>query len=213
MSVLDTIFPTEEVLAAVPELRVRQLGIRDIKDIVRFKSKAMFEMGLSTWHAALMSGSFNLDPRMLSKHVDCGDPHLLKHVSRALNRKVIFDLNYTFGEIPSQALREPAVQTTIAHLFPNRIHIADAKLLDPRKPLPGTEDDDDRSHESLHLFSIFVANCRAAAAEIAAEKITFTAAYAELVDPFRKHGFEVEESDFGRMALEFGMGIPMEMRL
>lgn len=211
MTKLSEIFPDEQVIKFVPEVEIRALGRADIKEIVNLKPKSMHEMGLSTWHAAMMSGQFDVDPAMLAKHVDSGDPNILKRISQALGQKVVFDLNYTFATIPDQDLDEPAIQSLVGHLFPNRLHIGDVKLLDPRKPRSDSLHEGDQSHQSLRLFGDLMANCRSVAKEIGANKITLTAAYGELIDPFREHGFEVEDSEMGRLAEEFGMGIPMEI--
>ena len=56
-------------------------------------------------------------------------------------------------------------------------------------------------------------NCRVAAETLGAEKITLTAAHSDLLSPFRNHGFEVEDSEMGRMAMEVGIGFPMEVIL
>ncbi|TKA95421.1 hypothetical protein FAZ78_16940 [Cereibacter changlensis] len=213
MSELARILPAEAAIAAVPEIQILHLGLSDIKEIVRHKPLAMHEMGLATWHAALSTGRFNLNPMMLSAHVDSSDPNLLRHVSRALNQKVLFDLCYSYGIIPGQDLEEPALQVTTAHLFPNRLHIADVKLLDPRKPVENASQKDDQSHESLHLFGELLINARAAARAIKAEKMTLTASHSELLPVFTAHGFEVENSEMGRMAAKFGLGIPMELLL
>lgn len=210
---LSEIFPTEHIVELVPEAEIHSLGRADIKEIVSLKPKTMHEMGLSTWHAAMMSGQFDVDPAMLAEHVDSGDPNLLKRVSHALGQKVVFDLNYSYATIPGQHLEEPAIQSLIGHLYPNRLHIGDVKLLDPRKPRSDSMNEDDQSHQSLRLFGEFMENCRSAAEEIGANKITLTAAYGKLLDPFRAHGFEVEDSEMGRMAVSFGMGIPMEINI
>lgn len=213
MGTIADVFPRKEVLSSVPDCELHQFDTSQIKEIIRLKPRTMHEMGLSTWHAALMSGQFRLDPQALSKHVDSEDPNMLRYVGRALSRKVIFDLSYTYGVIPGQDLPEPAIQATIAHLFPNRLHIGDVKLLNPHKPRPEADVADDQSHESLRLFQPFMENCRNISSEAGIEKITLTAAYAELVEIFQKYGFEVEDSEMGRMAVQFGVGVPMEIKL
>lgn len=213
MTTLSDVLPTAQIVAQVPEVEIQTLGVADIKEIVCLKPKTMHEMGLSTWHAAMMSGQFKVDPAMLGKFVDSGDPNFLKRVQQALGQKVVFDLNYSFATIPEQNLDEPAIQILVGHLYPNRLHIGDMKLLHPLKPRSDTDHESDQSHESLRVLSVLMKNCREAAEGIGADKITLTAAYIGLVEPFQQHGFEIEDSEMGRMAAKFGRGIPMEINL
>lgn len=211
MSELQKIFPRKEILAAVPGVEFQHWGLEDIRAIADMKPEAMHEMGLATWSQAVISGEFDLDPRALAKHVDAEDPHLLRHVSRALDRKVLFDLSYTTGTLPDQSGMEPVLQALIGHLWPRRLHIADVQLLDPRKPVGDATGD--QSHESLRLLGAFMENCKTVAAEVGASKITLTAAYAELLPVFERNGFSVEDSEPGRVARQYGLGIPMDLHL
>lgn len=213
MSDLSQVFPTDRIVDLVPGAEIVSLGKPDIKEIALLKPKTMHEMGMATWHAAMQSGNFNVDPKMLAKYIDDGDPHILKRVSQALGQKVVFDISYCFATLPDVKLEEPAIQTLVAHLYPSRLHIGDVKLLDPRRPRSDTEHAGDQSHESLRLFSVFLNNCKIVAKNLGAEKISLTAAYVELVETFRAHGFEVEDSELARLGLRFGMGIPMEINL
>ncbi|MBY5818475.1 hypothetical protein HFN60_22950 [Rhizobium leguminosarum] len=210
MSILDEIFPAAEISEKLPDAQVSVLGVKDLPEIIRLKGMTMFEMGLTTWHAAMISGQFEVSPNSLGDLVDRGEPNLLKYVSRALNRKVVFDISYRYATVPGAATMEPKMQVLVAHLFPNRLHIADVQLLDPRKPKKNSQLNDDQSHESLRLFGVLIANAERVAKEVQAEQITLTAANRRLVTTFQKYGFKVEDSGMARQAMAFDAGIPME---
>ncbi|MFW2227764.1 hypothetical protein [Rhizobium sp. CRRU65] len=211
MSKLHTIFPEDGVRTAILEATFTSFGLKNLPSIATLKPQTMFELGLTTWHAAMMSGKFSVAPNILGDLVDRREPHLLKHVSRALNRKVLFDLSYRLANVPGTETIQPKTQVLVAHVFPNRIHIGDVQLLDPRKPKGGAEADDDQSHESLRLLGPTIENAVKAARDVGADQITLTAANGELVSVFSRHGFAVEESPFAKQAMAMGLGIPMQI--
>ncbi|AIC29516.1 phage family protein (plasmid) [Rhizobium etli bv. mimosae str. IE4771] len=213
MSKLHTIFPEYGVRAAIPEATFTSLGMKNLSSIATLKPQTMFELGVTTWHAAMMSRQFSVAPNALGDLVDRREPHLLKHVSRALNRKVLFDLSYQFASVPGADTIQPKVQVLVAHTYPNRIHIADVQLLDPRKPKAGAAADDDQSHESLRLLGPTIENAVKAAHDTDADQVTLTAANRGLVAVFGRYGFAVERSQFAEQAMAVGFGIPMQMDL
>ncbi|RVN01754.1 hypothetical protein CN120_20290 [Sinorhizobium meliloti] len=97
MRTLDQILPAAEILEKLPDAQFSALCSRNLPEIVRLKAMTMFELGITTWHAAMISGKFNVHPNMLGQLVDRREPNLLKHVSRALNRKVLFDISYRYA--------------------------------------------------------------------------------------------------------------------
>ncbi len=210
MGALDEILPAAEISKTLTDAQFSVLGIKDFPEIVRLKGMAMFEMGLTAWHAAMMSGQFSVPSNSLGALVDRRDPNLLKYVSRTLNRKVVFDISYQYAIVPGAIAMEPKIQTLVAHLFPNRLHIADVQLLNPRKPKAGSQLDEDQSHESLRLFGTLIGNAERVAKQVQAKQITLTAANIQLVTTFQRYGFEIEDSRMARQAMAFGVGIPME---
>jgi len=213
MSKLHAIFPEQGIRAAIPEAAFTSFGMKDLSSIVRLKSLALFELGLTTWHAAMMSRQFRVAPNALGDLVDRKEPNLLKYVSRALNRKVLFDISYRFATDPSTEASPPKLQLLVAHTYPNRLHIADIQLLDPRKPKAGAGADDDQSHESLRLLGVTLENAKTVAREIGADQITLTAANRELVPVFARHGFTVERSLAAQQAVAMDAGVPMQLDL
>ncbi|MBN9135670.1 hypothetical protein [Phyllobacterium sp. SL163] len=211
MSKLDGVFPIAEILEKIPSAEFTTLGMRNLAQIIRLKGMAMFELGLTAWHAAMISGHFNIAPNSLGDLVDRGEPNLLKYVSRALNRKMVFDISYQYATVPTAPTAEPKIQLLIAHLFPNRLHIADVQLLNPESVRAQFEGHEDQSHNSLRLFGRMLANAEMIAKDIGAEKITLTSANNPLISTFKKHGFAVEDSGMARQAMSVGFGIPMEL--
>lgn len=213
MSKLHTIFPEDGVRTAIPEATFTSFGLKNLPSIATLKPQTMFELGLTTWHAAMMSRQFSVAPNILGDLVDRREPHLLKYVSRVLNQKVLFDLSYRLANVPGTGTIQPKTQILVAHVFPNRIHIGDVQLLDPRKPKGGVDADDDQSHESLRLLGPAIENAMKAAHDVGADQITLTAANRGLVSVFGRHGFAVERSPFAEQAMAMGVGIPMQVDL
>lgn len=211
MSKLDNVFPIADILKKIPTAQFTALGMKNLSEIIRLKGMTMFELGLTAWHAAMISGQFKVAPNSLGHLVDRREPNLLKYVGRTLNRKMVFDISYQYATVPNAATVEPKIQLLITHLFPNRLHIADVQLLNPETPRANSNADDDQSHESLRLFGGLLANAERVAKELRADKITLTAANRPLLTTFQKYGFTVEDSGMARHAMSVGLGIPMEL--
>ncbi|SEI15074.1 hypothetical protein SAMN05216228_1028104 [Rhizobium tibeticum] len=211
VSKIDEVFPIDDISEKIPSAQFTALGMKNLPEIIRLKGMTMFELGLTAWHAAMISGQFQVAPNSLGDLVDRREPNLLKYVSRALNRKMVFDISYQFATVPSVPTAEPKIQLLIAHLFPNRLHIADVQLLNPESVRAHSKADDDQSHNSLRLFGGLLAKAERVAKDIGAEKITLTSANSPLVSTFKRYGFAVEDSGMARQAMSVGFGIPMEL--
>lgn len=74
MSASYKIFPESAVVEAIPDATMTTLGVKEITRIVGLKGLAMFELGLTTWHVAMMSGQFRVAPNSLGELVDRREP-------------------------------------------------------------------------------------------------------------------------------------------
>ena len=210
--VLADVFPRTEILAAVP---AAQFEVRTLKDLARFaveEPSTLMGLGFASWDHALSCGKHNLDPEMLAAPIQAEDPMLIRYVAEALGRPVLLDFHHVNASLPGQ--NEAFATTTLAHLYPNHVHIGDVLLLDPSRPRTGPRWIDQK-FESLRLFPAFLERLRTAALELGAEKLTLTAANRSLRLVFERYGFRMADT-FGARYIEahhLDSSFPMELPL
>lgn len=194
---LADVFPRTEILQAVPAAVFRDLNLDTLPEFVSDQPNTMLTFGFATWDHALSSGRHDrIDPRMLSDVVDDGDPWLIRHVQEALGQDALLDFHHSEARLPEAV--EPFAALSLAHLYPNHLHIGDVLLLNPTKPRFDSEWIDQK-YASLRLFGVVLQNLKAAAATLGAEKITLTAANRPLRAAFERHGFRLADTLAARM--------------
>jgi hypothetical protein len=167
------VFPRAEILAAVPTADFMELDLADYDAFAKVEENTAITFGFAVWDHAMSSGAHgDVDPQMLAGPVNSGDPLLIRRVEEALKRPALFDFHHVAARRPGDA--EQFAALSLAHLYPNHLHIGDVLLLDPAKPRtdsPWT----DQTHESLRLFPLVFDRLKVAAAELGAEKLTLRA--------------------------------------
>lgn len=108
----------------------------------------------------------------------------------------------------------PFAALSLAHLYPNHVHIGDALLLDPSRPRQNPPHVD-QTHESLRLFPSLLDRLAAAASQRGAEMLTLTAANRPLRDTFERYGFCLADTIGARWIESAGLqnSFPMARRL
>lgn len=207
-SQLADVFPKEEIITAVPGAQFAELGLGDLPTIASRHRVKLSEIALTAWDYAMSSDEFrHIDPTVLGEAVDQKHSKLLVMMERVLGRKLLVDIWHV--RLASDDLTGPACcEATLAHVYPNRLHLADISLLDParpRQPAPSP----DQSHESLRLFKTFLKRAEGVARRIGAQRITLTAANSDLYDQFQRYGFQLADTRSAPMAVKYGAGIPM----
>jgi hypothetical protein len=207
---LPDVFPRAEIAAAVPGAVFRDLDGQGLESFTADNPNTMIAFGFATWDHALSSGRHDdLDPQMLAGPINDEDPWFIRHVEVALGQRALLDFHYAEARTPGAP--EPFASVSLAHLYPNHLHIGDVLLLDPNRPRQDSRWIDQK-YTSLRLFGVLLENLRAAAAALGVEKLTLTAANRQLRVAFERHGFRLADTMGARMIEAVGAdhGFPME---
>jgi len=105
------------------------------------------------------------------------------------------------------------VDVSLVRCWPNDIHIADVEFSDNRKPAHAgrkVKSSSRRNYHGLHVFSDFLARLKDVAREKGVERISLMVAHNDLYPVFRRHGFQVSQTEMSKVAFErVGVGFPM----
>lgn len=210
---LADVFPTAEVRAAVPTAEFREFALVDFDAFAPLEPNTARTFGFAVWDHAMSGGAHcDVDPQMLAKPINGEDPLLIRHVEGALGREVLFDFHHVAAHRPGDP--DPFAALSLAHLYPDQVHIGDVLLLNPakrRNDSPWA----DQTHESLRLFPLVIDRLKVVAAELGARKLTLTAANRPLRKTFESYGFRISDTIAaeGIEAGGFDHSFPMELRL
>lgn len=210
---LSDVFPRAEILAAVPTAQFWEQGLGEFDAFALLEPNTARTFGFAVWDHAMSGGAHpNVDPRMLAKPIDDEDPLLIRHVADALDRDVLLDFQHVAARRPGEA--DPFAALSLAHLYPDQVHIGDVQLLDPAKPRTDSQWAD-QTHQGLRLFPIVLDRLKVAAANLGARKLTLTAANRPLRTTFERYGFRMSDT-IAAKGIEAGgydHSFPMELRL
>lgn len=141
-----------------------------------------------------------------------GIAQFVEHELGASPVKDAYAVSY-YNEIESD---ESFVDVSLAHCWPNDIHIADVEFSDNRKPVgqvryhKGAE----RRYHGLHVFGEFLARLDRVAKDKGADRISLLVAHPDLHAVFTRHGFEVSPTDMAQRAFSMvGQGYAMIRRV
>lgn len=203
---LEDVFPREAISAAAPGAKFEAWDLTSFEAFAEREPHTAMGYGFAAWDHALSSEKHAaLDPFCLAGPINAGDPLLIRHVEAALGTPAILDFHHVAATLEGQP--DPFAALSLAHLYPNHLHIGDVLLLDPAKPRP--DPDVDRPFESLRMMPAVLARVREAALSIGAEAITLTAANVPLRKLFEQHGFRIA----GKMVEAAGAGHSFPMTL
>ena len=210
---LSEVFPKAEIQVLIPDAGFRDLSIKELSVFADEHADTMIAFGLATWDHALSCGVHgDLDPQALADPINAGDPWLIRHVEEALGRRALLDFHYT--EARRAGAIEPFASISLAHLYPNHLHVGDVLLLDPRKPRHDSPWIDQK-FESLRLFGTVLDRLKAAANALGADKLSLTAAHRPLRSAFERHGFRMADTMGAQFVKSWGVdhSFPMELTL
>lgn len=212
MSLAD-VFPSAEIQASVPTAEFRKFALADFEAFASLEPNTARTFGFAVWDHAMSGGAHpDVDPQILAKPINDEDPLLIRHVEGALGRDVLFDFHHVAARRPGEP--EPFAALSLAHLYPDQVHIGDVLLLNPAKPRNDSTWAD-QTHESLRLFPLVLDRLKVAVADLGAHRLTLTAANRPLRKTFERYGFRMSDTIAakGIEAGGFDHSFPMELRL
>lgn len=181
-----------------------------LAEIARLKPDCMVEMGGSAWDRYVQAHP-KCDPKALAAYFQRSDPKLYLAMERHTGETVLRDISYIVAEIEDQGLEHAcAAQLLLAVTYPHVLRISDVTFCNVYQKI--SEKDRRYQHQlyqGLGLFPEMLENCKIYCREHAISEITLCAANIDLVPFFKIHGFTVDDTQVGRIAVEAGLGIPM----
>ncbi len=179
-------------------------------EIARNKPECMAEMGGGAWDRYVQANP-ECDPQALAEFFQRNDPKIYLAMERYTGIKVLNEIVYIVAEVEDDQLEDKcAAEVLLAVIYPNVLRISDVTFCNPYQKIPEEEIRYRfQSYKGLGLFAEFLVNCESYCREHAIHEITLCAAYIDLVSFFEKHGFRVDDTPAGRIAVEMKEGIPM----
>lgn len=208
---LFDIFPTASLKSkfACP-ISVTHRDRTKLAEIARLKPDCMVEMGAGAWDRYVQAHPKS-DPQALAAYFQRSDPKLYLGMERHTGETVLRDISFTVAEVEDDGLKDAcAAQLLLAVTYPQVLRISDVTFCDVYQKI--AEKDRHYKHQlyqGLDLFPEMLKNCILYCHEHVIREITLCAADIDLVPFFKMHGFMVDDTQAGRIALEAGLGIPM----
>ncbi|MFT4510338.1 hypothetical protein [Caballeronia sp. 15711] len=192
-------------------LTLEEFGKDDLSTIVKLKPGDIFATAGNVWNRIVTRGEMDVDPGRFGRHFDRKDPKLHKAISKLIEDDVIRDVQMAraWRGVPRNA--NLVMELLLVEVYPGELHLADVLLQHPDRLIAPLERRfTHQSHEGLGLLGVLVSNMECYAQSKGIEHLTLTAADADLIPLFQRHGFDVENSLAATIGLRAGMSIPME---
>ncbi|ATC88635.1 hypothetical protein [Pseudoalteromonas arctica] len=211
---MEEIYPVEELQEKFEaEVSVEYYFMKDIDTIAKLEPSCLCEIGGNAWMHYVESGA-KVNPRKLSEHFDNGNPFLFREVEKVMKKKVLQDIVLVHAKVQDPELENKICgQFLLARVYPNNLHISDVEFSNPYEPVPENEKKHHfHEYRSLGLFAKLLKNIIVYGKKNSIAKITLSAASDHQIKYFESHGFNIENNNFSKDALEHGMSIPMERK-
>ena len=183
----------------------------DMGQLVRAYPEGVFGIGANVWNRIVSKGWNHVNPRAMSSYFDGSNPRMPLAIGRLIQEEIIEDIYYVKGWDGTRTDDRLVVQLLVAKVYRNDLHLADVAFTDPDRPLAeSARRSEHQTHVGLGLLPALMENLEAEAIAQSCSEITLTSTTLENVALFERYGFQVEDSNTGRMAMGAGYGIPME---
>ncbi|CAE6900304.1 hypothetical protein [Paraburkholderia domus] len=192
-------------------LTVKSFNREELSKIIKDKPLGMHALGGNIWNRIVTKEWKNVDPMQLRANFQRSDPKLHAAISKVIGENSIRDILMVkaWGGVPRKA--NLIMELLIADVYQDELHLGDVTFCDPDRPIaPADRIYNLQSHKGLGLLGAVIDNMDAYARTRGYKHLTLTAAYADLVPLFQKHGFRVEDNLAARIGLQAGKSIPME---
>jgi len=208
---LKDVIPTNEIKARVGgSIKVLELsGLGRMPRIGRLEGENVHGSALNIWNRIVQNRLKPVNPLALGPRIDGSDPLIYEEIEKLIGEPVITDAAY-FSAMQGGTI---IAKVILFRVFPNNLHLCDVYFQNPAEPLPPQEQKWDRKCKGYGILPILIKNMKDYAREHGIEYLTLTAAFADVVPLFEKHGFSVEDNAMGRSCIQTKRCIPMELRI
>jgi len=209
---LSDLVPLDRIEAALGEPpKAQRLKTTERDQILRKNADDLYGIAASAWHRLVMAGRFKVNPMQMRDYFEREDPGLARAMEKVIGQPLLKEFGFLRATVQHAGKTFVVATSCAAHLYSDELHMYDIAMADPRHPLPReARRSDTQHHRGFGLLPEVMHNVFAAARERNCSVVTLTAASRPLVEIFSRHGFVVEQNDFAKKAMGFGMGIPME---
>lgn len=209
---LREIIPLKELAAIFgDELRLEEFGKSDISEIIRKKPECLHGLAGNIWNRIVQKNWCKVDSQQLAPYFKKCDPKLHNAISKVVGEDVIRDIYFVRAWRGVPRKDNLVMEVVIADVYRSDLQLADITFCNPGKPIaPVDRRFKLQTHKGLGLFPTLLENMNKYGLAHGHEQLTLTAAFRDLVALFRHHGFVVENSLAGKIAMQCGAGIPME---
>lgn len=193
-------------------LCVRTLGKSDIVQIQREHPMTMHQMGMTIWNRIVYSTDLDVDPYSMARYVQKNDPKVHLHIGRVIKEQAVQDLVHITVSVEEKINGDNVVCILcLAKTFPNQLILVDIVIQDLNNRF--STPTETRAFGGLNLLPDVIEALKRYAEEHELSNIVLAASHIELVPVFSRYGFVVEDTPAGKLAMECGMGIPMELNI
>jgi hypothetical protein len=197
-----------------PRLTFEEYGKSHLSVLAKKIPVELHGLGATVWNRIVTKRWHQVDPCQFAPYFHTKSPDLHLAISKLLKIEVIRDIYYVKGWRGPKKRSNLVLELLVAWLYRNDLHLGDITFINPDRPIPKANRKHElQTHEGLGLLPVLLENMHLKAKELGCNQQTLTAAMTENVALFRRFGFDVEDSEFTRLALELGFGIPMEKDL
>ncbi len=211
---MNKIVPIEEIRSVLQiDFEVDEYGIDDIDKIIELCSLDVFGIGGYVW--SHLVEEFDVDPQKFELAFTFNDPKLYQLISDEVGIEVLNNIGvsiYTLGD--DAHIQNTFCKVVVSQVYGNKLLISDVLFTDPSRPVEAEDKKYDlHEYRGLGVFNSFLERTKKYCRLNAIDSIALLAATEEQVGFFENYGFEVETTEYARIAVANGFSIPMVIEL
>lgn len=208
---LSDVVPTTKIEAVIGRaLELEHLNTGDWITFAKRDPDSMFGIAARAWHLMVTAPSSNLKPDALAPYFANRDPHLADAIEQLTGEPILKEVGFLEATVTHGGHPFVVATSAVSLLTAGELHWYDIGMENPSKPLPESERVSPvHEYKGFGLLREVASAVFKAAKERHCKVVSVTVANEPLVKIFERFGFEVEDSDLGRIAMTIGFGIPM----
>lgn len=210
---LENFFDAQLVREHFENTRVTSWGLKEIESLALHKENDISQLGFVIWHQIVTKELFPVDPMEMQDNFD--KPLSFKIIEKRVGQELLRDIWAVVVDVDDEHLDDSAcMELIVALIYPNDMVLLDVNFQDPYKPISKSKRRyDHQTHEGLKMLDGLMVALERKAYELECDNILLVAASGDLVPLFQKFGFDLDGSQLSKIALEYGLGIPMVKEL
>ena len=210
MYMLNKIIPIDLISESLgKEIDSIELSIDSIREIQELTPNTCSQIGMNVWDNIIYKKLHNVQPRAIASYIN--NPKLHMRVGSIIGETVIKDIYYARGNVDDNLDDTQVFEFMVAHVYPNDLYLADILMQNPYSPIDKNDIKFElKKYHGFNLLPLIMKQLNNTAKELGCNKVSLTASSLDQVPLFKKYGFKVRGSESGKLALKYGLGIPMD---